>query len=52
MDLNSTSCDSDDSVLRIEYDVPQCQAGLLKNGWSGGILFHDYNQGLLGYRSK
>ena len=52
MDLNSTSCTSDDLVFRIICDVRYCQAGLLKNGWIGGILFHDYNQGLSGYRSK
>ena len=52
MDLNSTSCTSDDFVFRIRYDVHQCRAGWLKNGWNGGILFHDYNQGLSGYRSK
>ena len=52
MDLNSTSCTSDDLVFRINCDVLQCRAGWLKNGWNGGILFHDYNQGLSGYRSK
>ena len=52
MDLNSTSITSDDSVCRIICDVHQCQAGLLKNGWNGGILFYDYNQGLSGNRSK
>ena len=52
MDLNSTSCTSDDLVLRILCDVRQCHAGILKNGWNGGILFHDCNQGLSGYRSK
>ena len=51
MDLNSTSCTSDDSVFRIHYDA-QCCASVSKNGWNGGILFYDYNQGLPGYRSK
>ena len=48
MDLNSTSCTSDDLVFRIHCDVLQCPTGVLKNGWTGGILFHDYNQGLSG----
>ena len=52
MDLNSTSCTSDYLVFRIQCYVVQYQAGLLKNGWNGGIMFHDYNQGLSGYRSK
>ena len=52
MDLNSTSCTSDDFVFRIRCDVPQCTTGVLKNGWNGGILCHDCNQGLSGYRSK
>ena len=52
MDLNSTSCTSDDFVFSIFCYDPQCCAGLLKNGWKGWILFHDYNQGLSGYRSK
>ena len=52
MDLNSTSCTSDDLVFRMKYDVCQCRAGFFKNGWNGGILFHDYNQGLSRYRSK
>ena len=51
-DLNSPSFTSDDLVFRIVCDVRQCRAGLLKNGWNGRILFHDYNQGLSGYRSK
>ena len=53
MDLNSTSCTSDGLVFRIRCDqVRQCHAGVLKNGWNGGILFHDYSQGLSEYRSK
>ena len=52
MDLNSTSCTSDDLVFRILCHVPQCPTSFLKNGWTGGFLFHDYNQGLSGYRSK
>ena len=52
MDLNSTSCTSDDFVFRISCDVPQCITSALKNVWNRGILFHDYNQGLSGYRSK
>ena len=52
MDLNSTSCTSDDSVFRIMYDFPQCRAGLLKNSWNGGILLNDYNHGLSEYMSK
>ena len=52
MDLNSTSCTSDDFVIRMACDVRQCLTSVLKNGWNGGILFHDYNQGLSGYRSK
>ena len=53
MDLNSTSCTCNDLVFRIfACDVPQCHAGVLKNVWNGGILFHDYNQGLSGYRGK
>ena len=52
MDLNSTSCTSDDLVFRIPCDAPQCRAGGPENGWNGGILFHDYNQGLPGYKSK
>ena len=51
MHLNSTSFTSDDLVLRIQCDFYQCTAGILKNGWNVGILFHDYNQGLSGYRS-
>ena len=50
MDLSSTSCTSDDSV--IHCDVLQCLAGVLKNGWNGGMMFHGYNQPLSGYRSK
>ena len=52
MDLNSTSSTSDDFVFRIHCDVLQGHAGDLKNVWNGGILFHYYNQGLSGYRSK
>ena len=54
MDLNSTSCTSNDLVFRIllPCDVLQCRAGVFKNSWNGGILFYDYNQGLSGYRSK
>ena len=52
MDLNSTSWTSDDAVFRIQCDVLQRPTGGLKNGWNGGILFHDFNQGLSGYRSK
>ena len=52
MDLNSTSKTSNDLVFRIFCDVRQCKTGFPKNGWNGGILFHDYNQGLSGYRSK
>ena len=52
MDLNSTSCTSDDLVLRIRCDDPQCKTGVFKKGWIGGILFYDYNQGLSGYMSK
>ena len=51
-DLNSISCTSDDLVFMIHCDVRQCHAGLLKSGWNGGILFHDCNQSLSGYRSK
>ena len=47
MDLNSTSCTSDNFIFRNQcYDVMQCPAGVLKNGRNGGILFYDYNQGL------
>ena len=52
MDLNSTSCTSDDLVFRINCDNRQRRAGVLKNIWNGGILFHDCDQGLSGYRSK
>ena len=52
MDLNSTSCTSDDFAFRMCCNTSQCRAGVLKNVWNGGILFHDYNQGLSGYRSK
>ena len=52
MDLNSTSCTSDDVVFRVPCDHPQCITSVLKNVWNSGILFHDYNQGLSGYRSK
>ena len=52
MDLNSTSCTSDDLVFRNHCDVSQCSASVLKNGGNGEILFHDYNQGLSVYRSK
>ena len=52
MDLNSTSFTSDDLVFRIICNAPQCPAGVLKNSCNGGILVHDYNQGLPGYRSK
>ena len=52
MNLNSTSCSSDDLVFRIFCDSEQCPAGLLKNGWNGGIPFHNYNQSLSDYRSK
>ena len=48
MDLNSTSCTSDDSAFRNTCDVRQCRAGFLKNDWNGGTLIHDYNQGLSG----
>ena len=51
MHLNSTSFTSNDYVFRILCDSSQCPAGLLKNGWNGWILFHDFNQGLSGYRS-
>ncbi len=51
MDLNSTNCTSDGLVFRILCDVCQCSAGVSKNSWNGRILFHDYNQGLSGYRS-
>ena len=46
MDLNSTSCSSDDLVFSFYCDVRQCPACVLKNGWNGGIMFHDCNQGL------
>ena len=52
MDLKSTSCTSDGFVIRFICDIRQGNAGVLKNGWNGGIPFHDYNQGLSGYRSK
>ena len=52
MDLNSTSCTSNDLDFRIPCDAKQCPASEIKNGWSGGILFHDYDQGLSGYMSK
>ena len=52
MDLNSTSCTSDDFVFRVPCDHRQCTTSALKNGRNGGILVHDYNQGLSGYRSK
>ena len=52
MDLNSTSCTCDDFVFIILCDLPQCPTGVLKNGWNGGILFHDNNQSLSGYRNK
>ena len=52
MDLNSTSCTSDDLVFRVVCDVRQCITSALKNVWNGGILVHDDNQGLSGYRSK
>ena len=49
MDLNSTSCTSDDLVFRVSCDRCQCGAGGFEDGWNIGILFHDYNQGLSGY---
>ena len=52
MDLNSTSCTSDDLVFRIVCDRRQCTTSVLKNVWNSGILFQDDNQGLSGYRSK
>ena len=52
MDLKSTSCTSDDFVFRILCDVLQCLQGFLKSGWNCGILVHECNQGLSGYRSK
>ena len=52
MDLNSTSCTSNDYVFRSICDVLQCPAGFPKNGRNGGILFNDFNQGLPGYKSK
>ena len=55
MDLksfNSISSTSDALVFTIQCDIPQCPAGVLKNGWNGGILFYYSNQGLSGYRSK
>ena len=48
MDLNNTSCTSDDLVFRISYNFLQFKAGALKNCWIGGILFYDSNQNLSG----
>ena len=52
MDLNSTSCTSDALVFRTQCDANKCPAGAYKNGWNGGILFHDCDQGLSEYRCK
>ena len=52
MDLNSTNITSDDAVFRIHCDLRQCRAASGNNGWNSGILFHDHNQGLPGYRCK
>ena len=52
MDLNSTSFTSDGLVFRLSCDAPQRPASVFNNGWNGGILFHDYKQGLSGCKSK
>ena len=46
MDLNSTGFSSDVFAQTTLCNVLQCHAGVLKNGWNGGILVYDYNQGL------
>ena len=48
MDLHSTSFSSDVFAQTTLCNVLQCHAGVLKNGWNGGILVYDYNQGLSG----
>ena len=53
MNLNSTSCTSENYVFRILLcDLRQCCAGGRKSVWNNWILFYDFNKGLSGYRIK